>query len=733
MTLHIPDVSGMDTIAAACAYADAGWYVLPVDPKVDGKHPGSVVGKSWQTKSSRDHKVIAAWFAATDYLLALHCGRSGAVVFDVDSPARIPEVLAPHTGGPFQSTRPDQFNRGHYPFLQPEGRLLGNGKGRLGSDWGDVRGLNGIIMVAPGPNRRWIRTGPLAPLPAEVAAKLPNGKPGEDSATDAVVAAFIAEHTAASRPGIEAARVNGLLAKIEAGEGRHTSAVPYVTGALEEARAGFYSAQVVLDALKPIFVNAVQLDSKNRRTAEQAENEWDGIVAWAVGQALAADLEEIRARVEAALPDPVTVIEFDPEPPPAEDPKRLPYDVTHLEDGFWDSRDSLKAIYDAALGRMCAPWAVLAHCAARALMTVRPCATLPPLIGGPASLNSFFAVVAPSGGGKSAAAAVARELINQPFEQRALGSGEGFLESYLRPEDKETGEPAGYHEAIMFLADESDTVSALSGRSGSTLLSTLRTAWDAGSLSFGYRGRTRDSLAAHTYRTTLIMAMQPSKAGWMLDDDGGGTPQRFMWWPGIDPRITVERWTGEYPAALVLPSWREWEYSITLTVPDEARDVIITEHAKRQSGNGQALDGHALQCREKFAYALTVLDGRTEMTLEDWELAGIASAVSTHIRGMVQVELDRSRRSRAADEGAIRGVGLEAADNERTMAASQRVHRVLRNVLAKLDAADGRQLKEREITKLIANRDRGALRSALQLGLNDGLLEKFDDTAWRKL
>jgi hypothetical protein len=103
--LIIPGTVGdTDTLTAALAYADAGWYVLPVRT---GKHPGSVVGNGWQRKSSRDPKQITAWFAATDYGIALHCGRSGAAVFDVDDPDRLPEILRKHLeGAPFQSTRP---------------------------------------------------------------------------------------------------------------------------------------------------------------------------------------------------------------------------------------------------------------------------------------------------------------------------------------------------------------------------------------------------------------------------------------------------------------------------------------------------------------------------------------------------------------------------------------------------------------------------------------------------
>src|SRR4051812_32981921 len=91
--LHIPFIGNdASTLDAALAYAAAGWYVLPI--KRGTKNPGSVLGTRWQEQSSRDHEVIISWFSGTDHGIALHCGRSGAVVFDVDTPAALPTVLA---------------------------------------------------------------------------------------------------------------------------------------------------------------------------------------------------------------------------------------------------------------------------------------------------------------------------------------------------------------------------------------------------------------------------------------------------------------------------------------------------------------------------------------------------------------------------------------------------------------------------------------------------------------
>jgi Bifunctional DNA primase/polymerase, N-terminal len=83
--LSIPDIADdVDTLTAALAYAGAGWYVAPA--KRGTKDPGSILDKGWPRKTSRDADQIAAWFAGTDHDIALHCGRSGAIVFDVDAP-----------------------------------------------------------------------------------------------------------------------------------------------------------------------------------------------------------------------------------------------------------------------------------------------------------------------------------------------------------------------------------------------------------------------------------------------------------------------------------------------------------------------------------------------------------------------------------------------------------------------------------------------------------------------
>jgi Bifunctional DNA primase/polymerase, N-terminal len=310
--LAVPELpAGVDILTAALAYIAAGWYVLPV--RRGSKNPGSVVGKRWQLLSSRDPQQIAAWFAGTDHGIALHCGRSDAVVFDVDRPEDVPDVLRDYSAhAPYQSTRPQAPGRGHYLFAVPVGRTFGNGKGQLAGSWGEVRGANGVIVVEPTPHTdsgryHWERTGHLPLLPHQLAELLPDGSAAEGAASDSTVSAFLAEHVGNSRPDALDALLNKLATRIKAGESRHDSTVSVFTGAMKEARAGYYPARVAAQRIAAIFLPEMAAPSDPTRRAladKQARAELDGIKAWAVGQALASDPVETRARVDAKLPAP---------------------------------------------------------------------------------------------------------------------------------------------------------------------------------------------------------------------------------------------------------------------------------------------------------------------------------------------------------------------------------------------------------------------------------------------
>lgn len=317
-TLAIPEVRpNDDALGAALRYAAAGFYVLPV--LIATKHPGSVVGDRWQHQSSRDPDTIAAWFAGTSHGLALHMGRSGAVGFDVDRPENVPAGLVKaieESAPPFQSTRTDVDGRGHYLFAMPSDRMLGNGTGRLCGSWGEIRGKNGILVVAPsvheqgadGGRYAWQVVGPLPVLPAAVADLLGDTGGEVDAATDAQVQAFLDAHTNATRPKLLAVWTGLFTRKVAAGESRHQRMVSVLAGALKEARAGFLDARTAEEQLRSAFLTAVAEQptgpkQSKARTGAPAVAEWNGILAWAVAQAKVAELDAVRLRTNKKVPD----------------------------------------------------------------------------------------------------------------------------------------------------------------------------------------------------------------------------------------------------------------------------------------------------------------------------------------------------------------------------------------------------------------------------------------------
>jgi hypothetical protein len=330
---HIPKLDpDIDLLGAALEYAGAGLYIGPLIP---GKNPGSILGKGWPAKTSKDPRTIIGWFAgkmAGDIGIFLHVGRSGLWVADVDDPEKLHPTLRAAIDRvlpPYQATRSDQPGRGHYVFRQPEGRQIGNSNGALGDAWGEGRGTNGVVVLEPTLHvepvgcYRWDQTGRVPVLPDDVAALLADAPAGADAVDDATMARFLAAHTATSDPGMLQPIIDKFRAELDGGEvSRHKSAVKHACWAAREAAAGYFPATEAFDQLRDMFVESMAQPREGGRdpvAPASARAEWAGIVAWAVGQDPApAESEPVEAVALAEciarfqrwlhLPDPGIVI-----------------------------------------------------------------------------------------------------------------------------------------------------------------------------------------------------------------------------------------------------------------------------------------------------------------------------------------------------------------------------------------------------------------------------------------
>lgn len=496
------------------------------------------------------------------------------------------------------------------------------------------------------------------------------------------------------------------------GSSRHDTARGHVLALMRLGKRGELGVEPALRALGEMFIALVAPDRAGGR--DEAEREYRSMVVGpGAGRELARPSNTDWTANIVADTAAAVAAEPDPEPEPVADP--VPYHhIEDIERGFWDQRDSLKAVYTTALARMCSPWAVLAHTLARALTQIPPHIVLPPVIGGPGSLNWFAAVAAASGGGKGSAASCARCLVPTHVEARNLGSGEGIIAAYGHQ-----GDPSAT-DSIMFTADEVDAMAAMGARQGSTTMSVLRSAFSGEGLGFSYVNKDkRYRLAAQEYRFTLVLSVQPERADALLGDAAGGTPQRFMWFPGTDHRITADvPWEA---GPLNLPPLTEWLYPRTIKIPAVAERFIREQRVKAMRGELDALDGHAIFCREKAAFALAVIDGRTEMNEADWELSGVLADISAWTRSTVADAMRDAADRQAEERGRTAGVANEVADFERAHRRGERTGRVLRWLLKKLDEAGEDGLTKRELNQKAAGRDKPLLEAALMVAVSDEL------------
>lgn len=376
---------------------------------------------------------------------------------------------------------------------------------------------------------------------------------------------------------------------------------------------------------------------------------------------------------------------------------------------FWHARPILTHLRDFARARTVAPWAVLGCALARVICATPPNIVLPPITGGPASLNLFVGLVGRSGSGKGSAERVAAEALDVGhIETRTTGSGEGTVHAYV----KRTKDGLEQHTtAVLFTVPEVDTLGALGARNGSTLMPLLRSAYSGEQLGFQYADPTKSLLVApHKYRLCLIVGIQPGRAGVLLDDADGGTPQRFSWLIATDPGAPDV--TPKPPAPRV---WRFWAYESNMAggfhameVCATARDLIINERKTVLRGGGaDALDGHRLLTRLKIAAGLALLDERLDVNEEDWQLAGIVSTKSDATRGSVVAEA----QARAKEANAAKAL----AEGERASIVGDKVEE------------DAVKKLVRNIKNQLAQRDGSDLKSAVRRRVKSTLRQHFDD------
>lgn len=236
---------------------------------------------------------------------------------------------------------------------------------------------------------------------------------------------------------------------------------------------------------------------------------------------------------------------------------------------------------------------------ARVVTAVEPALRLPALTGGPMSLNTFVALVGPSGSGKDAAIEAGSAAVDVGHvEVRTPGSGEGIAHAYVQ---RVKAELVQHTTSVLFIAREVDSLAALVARQSATLGAELRIAYAGAQLGFAYADPTRRlTVAAHAYRLCLLVGVQPERAGPLLDESVSGTPQRFVWLPATDPDAPDERPAEPKPLPWRDPLWTPTraigdERVTEMPVCDEARQIIDHARCSSQAGPSPVLSRPSLR------------------------------------------------------------------------------------------------------------------------------------------
>lgn len=372
------------------------------------------------------------------------------------------------------------------------------------------------------------------------------------------------------------------------------------------------------------------------------------------------------------------------------------FEAVSTQEDLWSASPQLRHIAQAAdsLGRN--RMALLAAVIIRVLASVDAGICLAGAqdgsVGSRAALNLGVALVGSSGQGKSTIQEQSGQLVPTPGIESKPSTGQGLIQEYLTWDEAEQKHNLVLEPRRLFFFDEVDTLSASAADKTSTLMSEIRTMLTGGATGTANATAQRKRfLPARSYNFQMMLNVQPSRAGQLLQDRDAGTPQRFIWVTVTDPNRAVHpKDRPPWPGPL------DWDDSFLLEfelgnrefvdIPDWLKDELLDYDYKvsleGMEGGEVSWAAHRNLLRLKVACGIAFLHQSPEILTEHVGLADIILEDSLR----VQRECEKLIRQTALSDKVSRA---RVDDKVLELVGDEKLDRLVRNAKNILSNTEG--------------------------------------------
>lgn len=327
-------------------------------------------------------------------------------------------------------------------------------------------------------------------------------------------------------------------------------------------------------------------------------------------------------------------------------------------------------------------------------------------------LNLYVNLTGVTGSGKSRAVATAKRLMGD--EPRVLeinpASGEAIAAQYVeRAKDGDTWTVRQKSDRALMVCTEISQVSALAGRTGSTLIPQLLHAWSGETLGATTKTKELDlRVGAGLYRFSAIFGVQPANAAVFVSDGvTNGFAGRCLYFSTTDAQLAARI---DEDAPEPTQPWPDIQLPdgstrLTITYPATARRYAMRLIRKSTAGIVSETDGHRAENIGRIAALYALADNRTVVSEDDWALAVTLMRRSDAVRAwLFDRYTDECVKSEAAHVETKNAARDEA--DERTMT------RVCKRIVTRLKQTN-EELTRQKLSRFLG-RDRKYIDAAIE-------------------